>query len=402
MKIIHLINDGKAVGRLAPNLEKFKELENKYVLLDERPIPTVQHIKNIRLWRIAGRDYLTSSEIEEDMRWADVLVVHWLQPLAAEIVLRSPPKMVVVWSGWGADYYHFLPGGVHGLISEETARLSGARIREKISKLDLVKNILRRLTIKRILSSAKYRLYQKHVNKRIMREFINRVDFFSAPIRDDYLLLKNAIGKQFRAEYLQINYANLEQVTKSWGVQLSGNDILLGNSATPTNNHAEMLVMLSKMDLGDRRVIVPLNYGDKKYAEQVIEMGSRLLGPRFYPLCDFLAIGEYNKLLSKCSVAIMNHRRQQALGNAIIMLHLGAKLFLNKEGIVYKFFIDKGALVYPIRDIDEFDMAAFEPLTEDERRKNRIILESIWGEDVVNQNYIKFIEKIITYRTSNA
>jgi hypothetical protein len=404
MKLIHLIKDEKAISRLAPNLARLKGVENKYVVLNEKKDTKFKHISDIELWRIVGREYLNSSLMKEDLIWADALVVHYLQPLAAEIVLRTPTDVVIVWSGWGGDYYSLLPGGSETLISVETSRLIDTNNNRGF--LFIAKHQIDRLSITRIIQSAKFRIRNKVLllksYEQIKDEFIERVDFFSAPISDDYVLLKNALGKKFRAEYLQLNYASLEQVTKSWNVQLSGNDILLGNSATPTNNHAEMLMMLSKLDLGDRKVIVPLSYGDESYANQVIDLGNSLLGSHFYPVREFMPIGEYNKLLSTCSVAIMNHRRQQAMGNAVIMLYLGAKLFLDKDGVIYNFFTKRGALVYPIQELKEIGESSFKSLSDEERLINRNVLESMWGEEVVMKNYIEFIEKLERHRSGNA
>jgi hypothetical protein len=405
MKILHIILDGKAISRLAPNLEKITTLENRYVVLDGRPNPSFQHISNLTPWRIVGRDYLVSAELDEDMRWAEVLIVHWLQPLSAEIALRAPQNMPIVWSGWGGDYYSLLPGGMGALISEETSRLINKSVEDKASRWIRLGQLVGRLTFKNIVWALKYRI-RNRVLKRQKAEyfidaFIKRVDFFSAPIQDDYAILRKSLGEKFKAEYLQINYADVEQVTKSWNVELTGNNILLGNSATPTNNHAEMLMMLAEMNIGDRKVIVPLNYGDQEYAERVVEMGKQLLGDCFYPLLEFISLGEYNKLLSGCSVAIMNHRRQQALGNAIIMLYMGAKLFLDEEGVVYKFFKNKGAVVFSIQNIRDMGMEAFAPVSSEERQKNRDVLESVWGEAVVAGNYLKAIHRLEVFIHEN-
>lgn len=402
MKLIHLIVDGKVFGRTEINFAKLKGVECKYVVLDERDKPVFKHINDINLWRTVGSGYLNSTEIEEDMRWADALVVHWLQPLSAKIALRAPPGMAVVWSGWGGDYYHMLPGGERALVSEQTAKLLHSEENDNGARFYGVRRFLKRLTIKRIMQSAKYRLIQKGSNERVVSKFISRVDYFSAPIPDDYALLKEALGKSFRAEYTQISYGNIDQITGQWNLKLSGNDILLGNSASPFNNHAEMLLMLSKLDIGNRKVIVPLSYGDVNYANRIVEMGNNLLGSNFYPVRDFMPLDEYNKMLSQCAVSIMNHRRQQALGNAIIMLHLGAKVFLDSDGVVYKFFKNRGMNVFPICEIEKSGEASFTALTEEEKLENRNVLESLWGEKVVDQNHIRFIEKLMEHMSANA
>ena len=80
---------------------------------------------------------------------------------------------------------------------------------------------------------------------------------------------------------------------------------------------------LRDKDLGKRKVVVPLSYGDKTYAKSIVEIGNKWLGKNFYPLLDYYSIENYNKLISGCSVVFMNHIRQQGMGNIAASLYHG-------------------------------------------------------------------------------
>ena len=72
-----------------------------------------------------------------------------------------------------------------------------------------------------------------------------------------------------------------------------GKHIQLGNSATPTNNHIEAIDWLAQMELGARRVIVPLSYGSDEYRDMVCAYGKKRLGDTFQPVTDFMPFDEY-------------------------------------------------------------------------------------------------------------
>jgi dTDP-N-acetylfucosamine:lipid II N-acetylfucosaminyltransferase len=111
----------------------------------------------------------------------------------------------------------------------------------------------------------------------LLREFIvlrcfKKVDFFSAPIPDDFKLLRSSLGSRFKAEYVQLNYGNVPQTFLPGSEKLTGKDILVGNSATPTNNHVEVFKLLSDLDLRGHKVIAPLSYGDERYRDAIIKL----------------------------------------------------------------------------------------------------------------------------------
>jgi hypothetical protein len=57
------------------------------------------------------------------------------------------------------------------------------------------------------------------------------------------------------------------------------------------------------------------------------------------PLTDYL------DLVSSCSYQVMNHIRQQGVGNILIMLYLGAMVFLLQENPCLSYFKEHGFVV---------------------------------------------------------
>lgn len=387
MNILHLITDEKFLDFIFRMFQEVESVENRYVALVGKHTQHFNHIGRIPLWRVAGAEYANSPQATEDLEWCDVLIVHWWHTAAASVVAKAPDSVIVVWSGWGGDYYDLLPGGVGGLYGDKTKELiqqmNGTR-KERI------RSILRRMkkVLKNALGVSKSRAA---ADKNLL---IKRIDYFSAPIPEDYELLRLALGQQFRAEYVQLNYGSVEETFMRSERGVSGNNILLGNSATETNNHLEIFNMLSSIDIGDRKVVVPLSYGSQRYGDEIEKCGRRLLGNHFVPIRNFMPLDEYNLLISSCSIAIMNHRRQQALGNIGTILCNGAKLFLDENNVVYKFFKRKGAYVFSVREIAERGAAAFVPLSKSEKERNIEVINQIWGHDTVIDNVRKFVDRM--------
>jgi dTDP-N-acetylfucosamine:lipid II N-acetylfucosaminyltransferase len=207
-----------------------------------------------------------------------------------------------------------------------------------------------------------------------------RADAFSAPIPDDFDVMK-ARFPQFRGRYAQLNYADISSFTGR--VADTRGDVLLGNSAWPANNHLEALERLSTMDLQGRRVLTPLTYGDQRYRDRIVERGRELLGDSFDPLLEPLPFEQYLDRISRCDVVVMNHNRQQGLGNVGIGLYSGAHLFLSPRNPL-RTFLERSGL--DVLDLGSARSLPVGPVDDDTIRRRRVKMREIWGEDVVLDN----------------
>ena len=109
------------------------------------------------------------------------------------------------------------------------------------------------------------------------------------------------------------------------------------------------------MELGGRQVVVPLSYGDPHYRRHVREAGTRAFGAAFVPLVDFMPREDYIRTLASCGFALMNHVRQQALGNIYISALLGARIFLDRRNPLLAWLRSQGL---PIGDLEQLDTIA--------------------------------------------
>ncbi len=226
-----------------------------------------------------------------------------------------------------------------------------------------------------------------------VEKVINRIDYFSPVLEEDYDLLKSSL-KNFKPKFLDWNYGTLEDdLIRDFNSKITERNILIGNSATYENNHLEAFEMVAHLNLEDSKIICPLSYGEgTQYTEKIIQKGHELFGTRFHPLTEFIPIDDYRKIIGSCSIVIMNHLRQQAVGNIIMMMYLGAKIFLNTENPVYHFFKKRGAVIFSTNELTSQVISL--PLTDGDTAVNRNILKNYWSRQVILEKTRKLIQTV--------
>lgn len=215
----------------------------------------------------------------------------------------------------------------------------------------------------------------KHNGYELIRAFvIKRIGHFVTYVKGDYELAKKWYGITGEYNNCLMYQSNLY---KEYSVPLkqgSAINILIGNSADPTNNHIALFEKLEPYKGQDIMVYCPLSYGQADYAERMAKTGKKLFGEKFVPLFDFIPFDKYLELLGEIDVAVFAHRRQQAMGNTITLLGLGKKVYLHSDVMQWKFFSELGVFVF---DIEKFDI---NQLGTDEISNNKKIIADYFSE----------------------
>src|SRR5690554_2447419 len=198
-------------------------------------------------------------------------------------------------------------------------------------------------------------------------------------------------------EFASWNYGTMEDnLIKGFeGEVVTGNAILVGNSATYTGNHAEAFDLLHKLGENDREVVAPLSYGDPQLAKELTSLGQEYFSGNFEPLMDFMPVQDYVDIIKNCGYVIMNHVRQQAVGNIVIMLYLGARVFVRRENPVYNFFTKSGVMLSTIQELEVNSELLHQPLTQSERDINRAIVSEYWSRERAYERTKELVEKAV-------
>lgn len=376
--ILHIVPDDKFIDIAYNMFEKISPNNNEFMVVTK--VNRFKYIKTAPITKVNPFEFMNKNFIKNLDKY-EFIVLHWLDFFKMKLLLKAPKNIKFVWIGWGGDYYDYikLPSG--SLLMSDTHLLA-----KKLSKNRVgIKNILKRF-IKKIAL----------INHQDIKA-INRIDYFAPVLENEYKLMQEAI-ENFSPKFIDWNYGTLEDdLIKGYqNLHVNGNNILIGNSATLPNNHLEALDILKNIDTTYRTIIMPLSYGDMQYADMLIKKGKELFGGNFKPLIDFMPIEDYIKIISSCSIVIMNHLRQQAVGNIIIMLYLGAKVFLNKENPAYTFFKNQHVNIFSLDDLE--DSFINKKLDDEQVHENRMILQKLWGRETA---LLKTKVLIETARTNN-
>lgn len=304
------------------------------------------------------------------MSGVSLAVVHRMTVTVAPAVAATA-STPVVWSGWGTDYY--------GTIASPRKGLLGPQSRSAVPPQ----------AVTRRLYSA---LYGTLRMEPLLRQAARASAYFSAPVPDDLAVFRKRFST-FGGEYAQLNYATVEDTLAHGPQSIQGQDILVGNSATPENNHLEIFDWLAGQDLGDAKVVVPLNYGEQQYASRVIAAGRDRLGDAFSPMTDHLPLDEYNALMASCRTVIMGHWRQQALGNVLRALWQGAHLVLDRRNPISRYLDREGAVFHRLDEVRLADLVSM-PIDEVSWEINREFLRRRWSRATAVENVAALLNRV--------
>ena len=211
---------------------------------------------------------------------------------------------------------------------------------------------------------------QRNFIRRIIHNyFCSKIPYFIAifpPDIDVYKqIFKNSKAKIFYAPYTGYPDGNKGKVydnTRKLSDIISKKETLyiqIGHNAMSTLNHIEVLDALKHFSRENIRIILPLSYGDKKYADKVEKYAKQIFAEKVTCLREFLPPNEYFEIINKVSICIFNTKRQCALGNIHHMIFHNVKLFMPQDSVMFNYFNNRGVPVYKFEDIEKMDFKEF-------------------------------------------
>jgi dTDP-N-acetylfucosamine:lipid II N-acetylfucosaminyltransferase len=309
------------------------------------------------------------------------IVLHSLNTYNKNLVACASPRLKFVWIGMGYDYYDIIYEDHESLYQEKTK--------------DIVKNLTNKNKPKNnLLKQLTKGIFFKNPEK---KEIVKKINFFAPVLENEYDMVASKFSSNF-PDYIDWNYGSTARLIegKMNHCSLNGNNILVGNSATPENNHLEVFEFLRTQNLGGKKIICPLSYGDFEYANILKNKGRVYFGDRFLSINEFMPYENYMNLISSCSNVIMNHHRQQGGGNVSAMLYLGAKVFLNEKNPMYAFYEKKGAVIFNMDELYNDSSLLNLHLSDEDIEKNKQILKLNFGEKIILNKTENLIKKVIS------
>jgi len=225
---------------------------------------------------------------------------------------------------------------------------------------------------------------KKRVYEFLRRKIIPRIPVIASFIPGDFEIVRkiyNSKAKYMYSAYpLPVDFMGRDPGSEN-SSEATGKLILVGNSGNESNNHIEILNDLAFLRKSDVRIICPLSYsGNNEYIKSVSETGKKILGEIFEPLTSMLGTDEYLDLLSRIDIAVMNHERQQGLGNILPLMYFGKKVYLKSETTTWSYLRDLGCTVFDIESL-KTRQDEFLTINKAELLKNREIISALLSKD---------------------
>jgi len=223
--------------------------------------------------------------------------------------------------------------------------------------------------------------------KQIFKKFLSQISGILHYSKYDIELINTEYGTNVpMVPFFYKNVIDLKQLNSLQQENRNSEilSIILGNSATASNNHFSAMRELSSLKEMKFNLYLPLSYGPKEYARRVETYAQQKLFGKHVVISEFMGSLEYLKLLNSMDVAIMNQIRSQAMGNIIVLLVLGKTIYMNKKCTSSLLLKEIGI---KFRFTDELrNLTSFKHLSEEEKSENKKRIMSFFDDEVQKNN----------------
>ena len=359
---LHIVPDEKIINRCINSFETVYPGDNKYIVITRTP---KEHRYVTERTGVLFLKYNTPefwNQVGDLSEYASI-IVHFLKGDSLEFLLKiSHP--CIYWIEWGADLYR-------SMLSPKGYQLYADK--------DILWKIDDRFKFKILFKLNEYLAGKKSQFKMIRA--VKKVKYFVPDsMYDEYPLLLKYFPQLNHLEYRDFFYYPIDEILgdKLINARVSGDNIIIGNSASISNNHLYVFEKLHTLGNLDKNIIVPLSYGIKeKYVNMVNDAGETFWGKRYQPVRNFMSLEEYNNLLLSANIFIYGNWRQEAVGNILIALYLGGKVFLDEHNPLLNFYKSLGLSIWGINEFSKEELC--KRMSINDVKKNQDILLSVYS-----------------------
>lgn len=353
IRMLHLVQDDKFTSITIPAFEKRTDIISSYVYFRWRHNIPMQFVQKWEQIHITDDRKELIAELQSDSY--DVLYLHSLSISFWRLLKYVPAGRKIIWWSWGYDIYSPGQYGIRKNFLTIKTTLPVTETAQK--KLNPFRDKLKDMFLSIIMGMI-WPHYKRYIAQRI--------DYFRPVFHIEYELMQ--LVKGFRAKEFYFPRLNSKIVKHAdCPATAAEGSIQIGNSASSVGNHLDVWESIKQFVPQERKIIMPLSYGNKQYAS-FVKKQIGLEHKNIETLDQFLPREEYFSLINQCTYFVHGAIRQHAMGNIYNALLSGRKVFLFKNSLIYKYLAESGFIVFAIEEIDENSFNT--PLTMEQFNKN--------------------------------
>lgn len=360
-QIVHICEDEKFINSAVEQFEDCFPRQNTFFVL---PVSSDENFKHVK-----SQDFIHKTtpvkliQVSSTLSNNAIVVLHSLSLRFYDFVLQLPKNIPIIWFCFGFEVYN------------DANYFKNDLLLDKLTKKKFPET--KKSTKDKFIETARpyYRLVKTTLPlspKEYKHKVMQRINYLGSSFYEEYQQVCKLIRQ--KKKFFDFWYYPLELIVDvQQPIQHTKSKIIIGNSGFKSGNHLDVFNTIKEFSLQDIEIVVPLNYGEPNYIQNILNEGKKNFDEKFMPLLDFMPLSAYNSILESVGVAILNNKRQQAVGNSIALLWFGAKVFLSHKNPFYHYLKRKGVLVFCYEtELNEKSISQF--LSLEQIEYNRAIL----------------------------
>jgi dTDP-N-acetylfucosamine:lipid II N-acetylfucosaminyltransferase len=377
-RALHIISDPKFIDKHVSRFEKIG-LVNRFIFLNK--VNNYQGEYSTIIEFINEEDILSVKALSKAAINYEFIFVYFLNFGKVKFINYldcKDPK--VIWFFYGAELYNNI-AIINFVLSDDTKRILGVYWKSKSI-----------LYLKETIRVIKYALKGKLTPNKEFLKAVKRIDYFAWYSKEEYdFLLKKC--KIVLPKFLQLNI----KLTLPIKEPLIKHDckILIGNSRDPLNNHIDVINILKSIEYKGN-ISFPFSYGEKKKYSNYIRLIVSNSKLAIELIEDFMPYNHYLNFVGQHSTAIFNSYRQMGLGNILVALWSGLKIYLSLKNPTYQWLKNLGFIIFSIEEDLLLDLKSNNLILDNCKIAHNFHLYADLSKDENNFQFIEKLHKILS------
>jgi dTDP-N-acetylfucosamine:lipid II N-acetylfucosaminyltransferase len=332
-------------------------------------------------WQVVNYEGDEIAVPESFFNSCDIVFIHFLVPSMSEVIEAIAKQKPVVIQFWGGDYVPFLPHLPNPFLPITNRYVWGSH-----------HTGWKNWTLVRRARRLKWQI-KKFQDTRIERVLMTSSLFFTL-LQEELVFFPKTIHPK-HAGNVRVVYGSDFLLLKETDIESEERRpyrVLLGNSATETNNHLDFLEHFRKISPQFGSLVIPLSYGNEEYGDEVEKQFRESFGSKCVILREMMSPNKYFELLESVDIVVMGQLRQQGLGNILNLLSAGKTLYLDPVGVTYMHLKNTGYTIRSTRTITN----GLRPISCEEARHNSELVSMHWDIERNRAAVVESLQALLT------